>query len=104
MNFTITPSSGAPGTRVVLKVTGCIDPRGRSHGLSYNAVGDLHLSATELHQHYPHALVTVPAALQGTMLSGSYRVRYTPRPVGWFYARCLDTFAVRTFTITKARG
>lgn len=100
MMFAITPDHGPSGTLVTLRVTGCIDPHGDSHALSYNAAGDLHLDIVQLHQHYPKAIASIPGTTNGTTLLGSFRVNYVPRPKGIFVAQCSATVAQRTFTVT----
>lgn len=100
MKFTITPDRGPRGTEVRLTVTGCNDPHGDSHALSYNAVADLGLTSAETRQRYPQALVGIPSAITGTTMTGTYRVRYTPRQSAEFVAQCSATVKKQTFTVT----
>lgn len=100
MIFSITPDHGPRGTLVTLKVTGCNDPHGDSHSLSYNAVGGLKLKAAQLAQRYPKAVSAIEGTITGETLTGRFRVSYAPRSSGVFSAACSATVAHRTFTVT----
>lgn len=101
LKFTITPDHGPRGTLVRLKATGCIDPHGDSHALSYDAVADLHLSDAQLQQRYPGAVDAIASTENGTTVTATFRVHDTPRPTGVFSLRCSATVAQRTFTVTR---
>lgn len=79
--FTITPDHGPSGTVVSLRVTGCVDPHGDSHALSYNTTG-------------------IVGTLTGQTLTARYRVTDAAPPVGTFKAQCSATVSHRSFRVT----
>ena len=83
MVFTMSPSSGPRGTLVNLRVSGCIDPGGRSHQLAYRVDSQ--------------PVVVIPATTRGTSLTAALRIA---GPIESISAQCLDTVVTRTFMVT----
>lgn len=104
--FTVSPSSGPPGTLVTLVMNGCDDPTGDSHTFGYNAVGDLQLNTMEQQQFYPNAVWAIPGRVMGTTMRAKFIIpANAPRPVGSFNAQCLEADRTARFKVTgRMRG
>ncbi|GAC1379078.1 MAG: hypothetical protein NVSMB48_01810 [Marmoricola sp.] len=104
LQLTITPDHGPRGTTVTIEATGCFDPTGKYHAVSYNAVYALQLDTMEQMQQYPHALSTVPVTQTGGNLTGRFTVTYAPIHTGMFFVQCGASSQMKQFTVTDVAG
>jgi hypothetical protein len=91
-------TSGPPGTVVAIVVTGCYDPTGQNHAVSFNNDNE-NMSA----RFDPKTVRTIPAVQHGTRLDARYRIVAGDRTggQGMFYAQCGPTVRQSAFTVTN---
>jgi len=97
LKLVVSPTSGAPGTTVRLQATGCVDPSGLNHALTYNA------SAGRADGRSPHAIHAIASTLTGTALTASYTISKGDRGAakGVFYVQCGATVVNAPFSVTR---
>ena len=94
LTFTITPSSGPAGTPVKISVTGCGDPSGTQHAVSYNDgnVGGQFADLSKVH--------SINMDVKGSDLNGQFNIPQHPSGDGVFYVQCGNAVLTTTFTVT----
>lgn len=105
LRMTITPTTGPVGTDVKITATGCSDPDGRNHAVSFNPGFGNTLQAAAAH----YELAQIPARLTAQTLIATYRIsaddaraasRAASQPPQ-FYVQCSDDLATATFRIKQ---
>jgi hypothetical protein len=93
----VSPTSGPPGTIVHLQATGCVDPNGLNHAVSFNA------ASARADGRNPHAVRAIASTMSGNLLTASYTVSNADRGAahGVFYVQCGSTVVHEPFTVTR---
>lgn len=105
LRVTITPTTGGVGTVVSIVATGCGDPDGRNHAVSFNPGFASTLQAARAH----YRAGVIPSHLIGQTLTATYAItaedgaaaadaEVTPPK---FYVQCSDDLADANFLITR---
>lgn len=97
--ISLTPKSGPVGTVVHVTVTGCNDPAGGNHAVSFNN------DATNVNaRNDPNTDHVVPTRQSGQTLTGSYQLVQLDRTggVAQFTVQCGATLRMVRFTLTGA--
>jgi hypothetical protein len=91
-----TPTTGGVGTLVRLRVTGCVDPSGRNHAVSYNNDAQ-NTNARNL----PTTVKAIMSAQHGDRLDATYRIVIGDKTtgVGAFFAQCGNTVREAAFRV-----
>ena len=105
LRMTITPTRGPVGTEVSIKATGCGDPDGQNHAVSFNPGFGNTLQAAEAHYH----LSDIRSHLAGQTLTATYTITAkdahaaarAESPPPRFYVQCRDDLADAVFLITR---
>ena len=97
LRLTLSATSGRPGTVVAIVVTGCQDPTGKNHAISFNNDSES-MSA----RFSPSTVRTIPAEQHGTRLDATYRIVAGDRTggQGLFTVQCGPTLRDKPFTVT----
>lgn len=85
LKLVVEPRTARAGALVAIKVTGCIDPSGLHHALSYT---DKYTAARD-----------ISATLTGTNLTARFAVPATGLPKGIFTAQCGGSHVTTPFTV-----
>lgn len=98
LKITIEPKSGPPGTVIRIAVTGCNDPDGRNHAVSFN--NDSEDFAVRFD---PETVRTIDSKQDGERLDAEYTVvdGDATGGVGRIYVQCSDGLATAEFTVTN---
>lgn len=99
LRLSIDPPVGEPGTRVSVTVTGCNDPSGRNHAVSFNN------NALEPSARNDANLVReIRTSQRGQTLTGIYTIRDDDRTggVGMVFAQCAADIKQAAFVIPAA--
>jgi len=102
MVLTIWPTSGAAGTTVRITATGCIDPNGLNHAVSFNW-GGLDQNDQMANRNNPNIVVTIPATLTDETIRATHKVtqQETAFGGGAFFVQCGTTVRAVSFTSTR---
>lgn len=98
LEITIDPAAGAPGTKVHIVVTGCNDPTGLNHAISFNNDAE-NMSA----RNDPNTVRSIVAEQDGTTLTATYTIQYADVTggAGLFFAQCAATMKTAPFTVVR---
>jgi hypothetical protein len=96
LRLILSATSGPPGTVVVIVVTGCQDPSGQNHAVSFN-----NDSANMSARFSPSTVRDIPARQNGTRLDATYRIVAGDLTggQGLFTVQCGPTLRDRRFTV-----
>ena len=98
MVLTISPTSGPAGTTVTITATGCLDPTGGNHAVSFNRAAGPGGNMTD--DRNPSNVVDIAATLAAGTLTGSYTITREDTAFGGgvFYVQCGQTVQQATFS------
>lgn len=96
LDVRVDPSGGPVGTTVQITATGCNDPKGDSHAISFN--NDSRNSGA---RNGPNTVRPIVSTQEGTTLRGSYTIQPADRTggVGSFFVQCGGTTNTVDFTV-----
>lgn len=103
LQMTVTPTRGSVGTEVSIRATGCGDPDGRNHAVSFNPGFGNTLQAAQAHYHQG----VIASRLTGQTLTATYRITaedvnaaaHADAQPSLFYVQCSDDLADATFLL-----
>ena len=97
LQVAITPNSGPPGTNVRINATGCNDPNGQNHAVSFNNSADNTAVRND-----PNTVRAITSTQDGTTLTATYTIRVQDRTggAGLFFVQCSATIKTAPFTVT----
>lgn len=97
LTITLDPTSGPPGTVVSIEATGCNDPTGLNHAVSFN-----NDPRNRTDRFSPDVVRTIASDQRGQRLFASYTVQPADRRAGngTFVVQCSDGVATADFTVT----
>jgi hypothetical protein len=97
LRLRVTPVLGPPGTSVRITATGCDDPAGDNHAVSFNNNADDPAARND-----PGTVHVVPASQRGSTLRATYRItqRDKTNGAGRFYVQCGQTMRSAAFRVT----
>jgi hypothetical protein len=106
LRMAVTPTTGPVGTEVTIAVTGCGDPDGHNHAVSFNPGFANTLQAAHANYH----MASIASQLAGQTLTATYRISTADAaaaahppvdaPPPQFYVQCSDDLVEATFVIT----
>ncbi|MBA2607382.1 MAG: hypothetical protein H0U92_00400 [Actinobacteria bacterium] len=98
MTISVSPSSGPPGTVMQIYVTGCNDPDGLNHAISFNDAPVNHDTASD-----PNTVQTINSTQDGDKLTATYAVVASDQrgqQPGRVFVQCEATLKWVDFTVT----
>jgi nitrite reductase/ring-hydroxylating ferredoxin subunit len=97
LEVAISPSSGAPGTTVQITATGCDDPTGQNHAISFNNNASNVTARSD-----SNTVRFVPSAQDGSTLTATYTISTDDRTggAGLFFVQCAATRKTASFEVT----
>jgi hypothetical protein len=97
LDVAISPSSGAPGTTVQITATGCNDPTGQNHAISFN-----NNASDVTARNDTNTVRFIPSAQDGNTLTATYTISTDDRTggVGLFSVQCAATTKTASFEVT----
>lgn len=99
LQMTVVPDHAPVGGSVIVTVTGCFDPTGQNHAVSFNAADVAADSPADL------ALIDVVDVVQrGYTLRGTFRIPNDATRRAFFYAQCGDSFKQVPFETTPTQS
>jgi hypothetical protein len=105
LRMTVTPTRGGVGTEVTVRATGCGDPDGQNHAVSFNPGFRNTMQAAQAH----YRQGVIPSVLIGQTLTARYRITaedgaaaaHAESPPSRFYVQCSDDLGDAPFLITR---
>ena len=96
LRISVLPATGPPGTLVHITVTGCADPSGQNHAVSFN-----NDSQNFGARNNPATVRDIPSRQEGDRLIASYRIAPADKTggVGQFTAQCAADVVDIQFTV-----
>lgn len=98
LRVTVDPTAGPPGTVIHIEVSGCNDPTGLNHAVSFNNDPDNFAV-----RFAPQTVHAIESSQDGERLTAEYTVVDSDRAgkVGRVYVQCSDGLATAEFAVTE---